>query len=232
MTQIKLQNVSIDYPLIELSRSIKKSIFKNATSNFFKQKNLENMIFYRGLNKVNLDLKPGDRIGIKGPNGSGKTTLLRTIAGIYTPSEGKIDVQGNISSLLDINLGMDLELSGIDNIYLKSILLKKKPEEILTKIDEIINFSSLKEYINLPLKRYSSGMIMRLAFSIVTSFECSILLMDEWLSVGDKEFNEKAKEKLSNFIKSSEILILASHSEKTLADNCNKIYSMKEGKLI
>ena len=222
MTYIKLQNVSVDYPLIDLSRSLKKFIFKNATSNFFKQKNLDDMLFYKGLNKVNLDLKPGDRIGIMGPNGSGKTTLLRTIAGIYTPTEGTIDVQGNISSLLDINLGMDPELSGIDNIFLRSILLKKKPDEIIKKKDDIIKFSGLKEYINLPLKRYSSGMIMRLAFSIVTAFECSILLMDEWLSVGDKDFNEKAKDKLSNFIKSSEILILASHSEKTLFDNCNK----------
>jgi len=232
MIHIKLNKISVDYPLIELNRSLKKTLFNNAGKNLFLKNKKEDMLFYRALKKITLNLKAGDRLGLAGPNGSGKTTLLRTIAGIYEPCEGEIEVKGEISSLLDINLGMDLELSGLDNIYLKSIILKKKPEEIKSKIDSIINFSGLHDFINLPLKRYSSGMIMRLAFSIITSYKSNILLMDEWLSVGDKNFNEKARLRLDEFIKSSDILVLASHSEKTLEDNCNIIFRMEEGKLL
>ena len=142
----------------------------------------------------------GERVGLIGHNGSGKTTLLRTLSGVYAPVRGELKVQGKIASLLDVSMGLDPDATGFENIYLRGILDGLKPARIRSKIDEIADFSELGDYLNLPVRTYSSGMMLRLAFAISTSVEADILIMDEWLSVGDAEFSIKAAERLEGLV--------------------------------
>lgn len=171
-------------------------------------------------------------MGLSGHNGSGKSTLLRVLAGVYEPTSGSIDVRGRIASLLDISIGMDGESSGIENIYLRGILLGLSKKEIQRKVDEIVDFSELGDFIDLPIRTYSSGMWMRLAFSIATSIDADILLMDEWLSVGDADFVKKAEERLRHIVKKTPIIVIASHSLEVLNEVCNRRITLEGGRIV
>ena len=185
----------------------------------------------QALDGISFNVSEGDRLGLSGHNGSGKSTLLRVLAGVYEPTSGLLDVQGRIASLLDISIGMDQESSGIENIYLRGILLGLSKKEIQRKADEIVDFSELGDFIDLPIRTYSSGMWMRLAFSIATSIEADILLMDEWLSVGDADFVKKAEERLRHIVKKTPILVIASHSMEVLNEVCNRQITLEGGKI-
>jgi lipopolysaccharide transport system ATP-binding protein len=186
-------------------------------------------ISIEALKNLDLEISAGDRLGIMGHNGSGKSTLLRLLSGIYEPSSGKIERSGSISSLVDISLGINAESTGRENIFLRGKLMGLSKKEIDEKIDEIIQFSELGDYINLPVRIYSSGMLLRLAFSVSTSITADILIMDEWLSVGDGAFAERASNRLRELVDSSEILVIASHTRSLIEETCNKVVWLEHG---
>ena len=181
------------------------------------------------LSRVNLELKAGDRLGLIGHNGSGKTTLLRALSGAYEPDEGRVEVFGRIASLLDLNLGIDPTATGLDNIYLRGRVAGLSAKEIDGRIDEISEFSGLGPYLAMPLKTYSAGMQARLAFAVATSVEADVVLMDEWIAVGDEEFQTSAHERLDDLIARAGILVLASHNLELIRGYCNKVMRLTGG---
>jgi len=182
------------------------------------------------LNNISLDLKDGDRLGVMGPNGSGKSTLLRTLAGIYLPTSGSIEVKGSIASLIDISLGMDMEATGYENIRMRGIMMGMKLKQIKAIEEEIADFAELGQFLEMPIRTYSTGMHMRLGFAVSTAIPADIILMDEWLSVGDSDFISKAQKRLDNFIKRSSILVVASHSEDLISRVANQVLRLDHQK--
>ena len=197
---------------------------------FNQQKKYTNSIL--ALSNINLSFKNGDRVGIIGANGSGKTTLLRVIAGIYQPTRGSILVNGRVTSFLDISTGMDFEATGYENIKIRCLLMGVKTYEINKIKSKVAEFSGLGDFLNLPIKTYSSGRHMRLSFSIITEVPADIVLMDEWLSVGDSEFVRRAEEKLLSYLKNTSILVIATHSRDTLNKVTNKVIDLGASKVI
>lgn len=232
MARILLENVSIDIPVFTAeNRSLRKSLLRfGGGSGRLKQES--GHMVARALNKVSLELRDGDRLGLVGVNGAGKTTLLRVLAGTYPPTGGHIRAEGRIASLLDVSLGLDYELSGLQNIYLKALFHGISRAEIDGRLQEIIDFADLGEFINLPVRTYSSGMVLRLAFSIITSMVPDIILMDEWVGVGDAHFIQRATDRLENFVGKSSILVLASHSEDLIRNVCNRAVLMSQGNIL
>ena len=206
MNFIKITNLTLDYPILGTTngRSFKKKLINVATGGKICLDKNENPTV-RALSNISINIEPGDRVGLFGHNGSGKTTLLKAILGIYKPNLGEIKVNGTIASMISMTLGMDYDSSGYDNIYLRGMLLGIRKNEIDKLVPKIIDFSGLGDYINLPMRTYSSGMQMRLAFSVAMSIRGDIVLMDEWVSVGDKEFTLLAEQKLTEYIKNSKI---------------------------
>ena len=226
------KNVGVEFPIFNSShRSLKKSIL-NVTTGGRVAKDTKNHVVVRALEDINFEFYPGDRVGLVGHNGSGKTTLLRALSGVYTPTEGQLDVKGNLATLLDIGLGMDGEASGFENIRIRGLLMGLTLEEIDAKTDEIAAFTELGEYLNMPMRTYSSGMLVRLGFAVSTSINADIVLMDEWLSVGDADFQKKASERLNKFVDAASILVIASHDMSLVEKTCNKIIRMEHGKMV
>lgn len=181
------------------------------------------------LSQVNLNLKAGDRLGLIGHNGSGKTTLLRALSGAYEPDEGTIDVHGRIAALLDLGLGIDPTATGYENIRLRGRIAGLSSREIEARMDEIAEFTGLGPFLAMPVKTYSAGMQGRLAFAAATAIEADVLLMDEWIAVGDAEFQKLAHKRLLNLVERAGILVLATHEESLLKLYCNKVMRMEGG---
>lgn len=186
----------------------------------------------RALNGVSFQLTAGDRLGLVGPNGAGKTTLLKVLFGIYEPTVGQVHVQGRTDALFNIMLGFRREASGRRNIMLRGLINGWSKSEIEARTDEIIEFSELGEFIDLPFKTYSQGMAARLAFSIATSFEPEILLMDEWIGAGDPNFQTKAGARMDSLATRAGIIVLASHNHALLRRSCNKILELHKGTVV
>ncbi|MDQ0325222.1 lipopolysaccharide transport system ATP-binding protein [Rhodopseudomonas julia] len=187
--------------------------------------------FVTALDGVSLDLKAGDRLGLAGPNGAGKTTLLKVIYGVYEPSGGIVEIDGRVDALFNITLGFRGEATGRRNVELRGLINGWSKEEIAERMPEIIEFSELGEFIDMPLKAYSQGMAARLAFSVATSFEPEILVMDEWIGAGDKSFQDKAASRMNALAEKAGIMILASHNPTLLNRTCNKILTLEKGKI-
>jgi lipopolysaccharide transport system ATP-binding protein len=229
MAHISLKQASVVLPIFNSSsRSLTNSLVSAATGGVLTAQR-GGHISIEALKNLDLEISAGDRLGIMGHNGSGKSTLLRLLSGIYEPSSGKIERSGSISSLVDISLGINAESTGRENIFLRGKLMGLSKKEIDEKIDEIIEFSELGDYINLPVRIYSSGMLLRLAFSVSTSITADILIMDEWLSVGDGAFAERASNRLRELVDSSEILVIASHTRSLIEETCNKVVWLEHG---
>jgi lipopolysaccharide transport system ATP-binding protein len=182
------------------------------------------------LSDVNLELKAGDRLGLVGHNGSGKTTLLRALSGAYEPDEGQVEVCGRIVPLLDINLGIDGSASGYDNIRLRGRIAGMSSREIEAKLDEIAEFTGLGPFLAMPVKTYSAGMQARLAFAAATAVDADVLLMDEWIAVGDADFKHLAHERLMKLVERAGVLVLASHEHELLRLYCNKVMRLEAGR--
>jgi len=188
-------------------------------------------VIIRALEDLTLTIKDGDRVGLLGHNGAGKSTLLRLLSGVYEPSSGRAEIKGEIGSLIDVSFGIDPEASGRENIYLRGALLGLTRAEIKAKLDEIIDFSELGDFIDMPVRTYSSGMHLRLAFSVSTIIRPEILLMDEWLSVGDEGFRVRAEARMNELVESTHILVIASHSRELVRDTCNRAIWLEHGKI-
>ena len=187
--------------------------------------------FITALDGVSFSLESGDRLGLVGANGSGKTTLLKVLYGIFEPTSGRVDVKGRVDALFNITLGFRREATGRRNIELRGLIYGRSPAEIQAQMDQIIEFSELGDFIDVPFKAYSQGMAARLAFSIATSFEPEILLMDEWIGAGDNAFQQKAKVRMREMADKAGIVVLASHNQSLIKQSCNKILELDKGRV-
>jgi homopolymeric O-antigen transport system ATP-binding protein len=232
MTHIRAENIVVEFPIYGAkNRSLKNTFIRTATGGLL-AKDAAERIVVRALHGLTFEIHDGDRIGIVGHNGSGKTTLLRVLTGAYEPVSGSIEISGRVASMLSVNLGMDPDATGHENIFLRAAFMGLKPSEVQPLVDEICEFSELGDYVQMPLRTYSSGMAMRLMFAISTAMSSDIILMDEWLSVGDSAFSEKAQCRLQRMLGQAKILMLASHNEQLIRDNCNKIMRLDHGELV
>jgi ABC-type polysaccharide/polyol phosphate transport system ATPase subunit len=185
----------------------------------------------RALNGVTLEIGEGERVGLIGTNGSGKSTLLKVMAGVLHPSAGDLLVRGRVNAIFDPGLGMDPEASGLENIRIRCMLMRVAADQLDAKCAEIAEFSELDVALRRPIKTYSAGMSVRLAFSIATAVEPEILVMDEWLSAGDARFVSKALKRMEGLVRASRMLVLASHSEDILTNWCTRLLWFNEGRL-
>lgn len=231
---IKIENLNLFFPIYgQNSISLKKRIIKTAVGGVLKIKELNNDVTsVHALKNINLKIYEGDKIGIIGHNGSGKSSFLRCIAGIYKPTTGIINVKGKISCLLSVNEGIDMEASGLENIFIRGRLIGLSNKEISKTIDEIIEFSDLNNFIYLPLRTYSSGMVARLCFSIAAMINPDILLIDESLGTGDKQFLLKIKKKTKELVNRSKVAIYVSHDYDFLTYIDVKIIELKNGEIV
>lgn len=230
-TYLKLENAAVSYPLFDVkSRSLKANFVRLTTGGVVSSES--KVVTVDALKNINLDLQHGDRIALIGHNGAGKSTLLKTMAGIYEPTIGSVKSYGKIASLLDINLGVNPESSGRENIYTRGMLLGMSKKEINNTIDDIIDFTDLADFIDLPVRTYSSGMAVRLAFAISTAVKPDILLLDEVVGAGDANFMEKARKRILQLIESVGILVFSSHSEADCKSFCTKGAVMNAGEIV
>lgn len=232
MAYIKAENVVVDFPIYNAShRSLKTAVLRATTGGRI-GRDSGNRVIVRAIDHVSFEIRDGDRVGLVGQNGSGKTTLLRVLSGIYEPQGGLLEVRGRAATLLDLNLGIDPEATGYDNIIFRGIMAGLHPRTIKARIDEIAEFTELGDYLEMPVRTYSSGMQVRLAFAVATSVEADILLMDEWLSVGDAEFSRKATQRLEALVNRTPILVVASHDPKLINRICNRVFRLEHGKVV
>ncbi len=230
MAHIIFEHVNVDFPIFNArNRSLKNKVMQAATGGKVSF-GAEGTVI-RSLEDVSFEIHEGERIGLVGHNGAGKSTLLRALSNVYAPTAGRVEICGEIGSLVDIGLGIDGEATGRENIFIRGALLGLKRNEIERRFDEIVEFSELGEFINMPVRTYSSGMHLRLAFAVATIIRPEILLMDEWLSVGDAAFNEKAERRLNDLVKSSRILVIASHSRSLIENTCTRAFWFEHGRL-
>lgn len=232
MTTLIAQDLRVEFPVYGSQRNIRKALFEHAVGGLIRRTGRHDRVIVNALQGVSLELHEGDRVGLIGPNGAGKSTLLRALAGVYQPVSGRVLIDGRITPLFDAMPGLDPEDIGYENIITAGLLLGLKRDEIENKIREIEQFSELGEYLSLPVRTYSAGMLMRLAFSVATALEPDILLMDEGMAVADSRFAERAARRMHEFMGRSKILILASHSPELLRAACNKGALMIEGRIL
>jgi ABC-type polysaccharide/polyol phosphate transport system ATPase subunit len=230
LPRIELNHVTIDYPVYNAdSRSLKRSLLHLSTGGQLGLTENDRVVV-RALRNITCLLQHGDRVGLIGPNGAGKTTLLRTLAGVYEPVAGSITVNGRVTTLFDLALGMDPEATGYENIMIRGLMIGLKPDEIKSKSEEIAQFTELGRFLEMPMRTYSTGMALRLAFAVSTSVTPEILLMDEWIGVvGDASFVRKANERARNVVGTVSILVVASHSNALLANLCNRVIWLDHG---
>lgn len=184
------------------------------------------------IRKMSLTIHDGERVAVIGHNGAGKSTLLKIISGIYAPTFGKLTVEGRISSMFELSTGFEMEQSGWDNIYLRGLMLGEKPEGIKAKMVDIAEFSELGEFLEMPVKYYSSGMFVRLAFSVSTAIHPDILLLDEVVAAGDAGFLAKAKRRMLDMVESSKIMILVTHGMTDAVEMCNRCLWLERGNIV
>ena len=231
MPSIELHNVSVAFPIYSAgNRSLKKAMLSVTTGG--RIGNDARQVVIQALDQVSFSFNAGDRVALIGHNGAGKTTLLRVLAGIYEPRAGWISVEGRVTPVFDVNLGIDPERTGYDNIILRGLYLGLKKAEILERRDSVAEFTELGPFLDLPVRTYSAGMLARLAFAMATGVEPDILLLDEGIGAGDAEFLEKANTRLDQFISKAGILVLASHSVDLVRKLCTKGVLMEHGRLV
>jgi lipopolysaccharide transport system ATP-binding protein len=231
MTSITLDKVVVDFPVYNSRhRSLRNTLVQVATGGFIGERE-DGRVVIRALDNINLSLAEGDRLGIVGHNGSGKTTLLRVLSGVYHPPYGSVRVDGAVTALLNVSLGTDSEATGRENIRLRGAMLGMSTQKIEAVTDEIADFTELGSFLDVPVRAYSSGMQLRLSFAIATALRPEILLLDEWLSVGDEAFRTKAERRLTDMIQSTKILVLASHSKELISRTCNRVLWLEHGRV-
>jgi len=229
--ELVLKDVSVRFPIYSGgSRSLKKRLLFHGSGGRL-GRDTHQRVVVDALRDISLSLFAGDRVALIGANGAGKSTLLRVMAGIYEPSRGTVTSRGQLSPMLDIGLGIDSEMSGFDNMRLRGLILGLDRFEIEERIADIAEFTELGDYLDIPVRTYSAGMLARLTFAIATCFTPEILLLDEWILAGDAAFLEKAKRRLEAFIESTSIVVLASHNADVLQRWCTKGIWLERGEI-
>jgi ABC-type polysaccharide/polyol phosphate transport system ATPase subunit len=233
MARIVVENVSIDIPVLSSrARSLRTIAVAKARAiggNIVNDGSHISIV--RALDQVSFTLEKGDRLGLIGPNGAGKSTLIRVLADIYAPTAGRLERQGTLIPMFDIGMGFDQEATGYENIFLRGMMMGLTRREIAARIDEIAAFSELDQYLDLPIRTYSAGMTLRLMFSIATSVAGDIILMDEWISVGDESFQGKAQKRMLELTGKAGILVIASHDPNTLRQHCTLGMRLEKGRV-
>lgn len=230
MVSIDCYNACVDFPIFDAkTRSLKKTFLGAAGGAI--GRNADNVVVVEALKDINLHLKEGDRVGLVGHNGAGKSTLLRLLSGIYEPTRGSTRVRGRVAPVFDLGVGMDPEISGYENILIRGLFLGQSRKQMKAKVDEIADFTELGEYLDMPLRTYSTGMRIRLALGVVTSIEPEILLLDEGLGAVDAAFMAKARDRLKAMVERSGILVFASHSNEFLAQLCTSALWIDHGEI-
>jgi ABC-type polysaccharide/polyol phosphate transport system ATPase subunit len=240
MASIHLRNVTVNFPIYDQrSRSIKRRAMSLVTAGRVRSDptgristDAGRRVRVRALDRVDLAIEHGTRIGLIGRNGAGKSTLLHVLAGIYVPESGNVAVQGKVATLFGNSLGIDPELSGRENIELRGLYLGLSKRDIEERLDEVIAFTELGAFIDMPFRAYSAGMRARLDFAISTVIEAEILLLDEGLGAGDASFIEKANERMQKLAAAAGIIVVATHSEALLRAICTKAALMEAGRIL
>ncbi len=226
---VKLTGVTLDYTIYSVRAQSLRNLAMNMAVGGKLYRNQGDVTVMRAVSNIHIEADEGDRIALIGHNGSGKTTLLRLIAGIYSPTQGVVDVQGTMTSMLALGAGMDSDATGLQNIK-KMGAMRMIPKKVVeSRIDAIAEFSELGHFLQLPVKTYSSGMVMRLMFSVATEFDSDILVMDEWLSAGDAAFVAKARARMETFVDRAKILVLGTHDYGLVNAVCNKVCVLENG---
>ena len=227
MTFLNLENVSLVFRV----RQNRRIAFKDFIVKQMFRKSVNPFMEVRALQNINLSIREGDRLGIIGQNGAGKSTLLKMLAGIYPPTAGTRSVEGQVSSLFDLQLGFELDASGWENIAYRGYLQGETPRTLRAKLDEIAEFSELGEFLDSPVRHYSSGMLVRLAFSVATAIDPEILLVDEVLSAGDMAFQLKCRKRMEAMIETAHLIVMVSHDLTALSRFCNRSIWLDHGQI-
>lgn len=231
MARIEFKVASIEFPIFNANgRSLTSRLLQVATGGKL-DADPNGRVVIRALDKLSFNLQDGDRVGLLGHNGAGKSTLLRALSRVYAPTSGEAIIEGEVGSLIDISLGINPEATGRENIFIRGALLGFSKQEIESHLDEVIEFSELGDFIEMPVRTYSSGMHLRLAFAVSTVVRPEILLMDEWLSVGDENFKLKAEARLAELVDATKILVIASHSRELIESSCNRAIWLEHGQI-
>ncbi len=225
--RIRIDAAGVDFPIFDAkTRSLKKSVLGRAGGRIGTESKVP---IIEALRDITLSLNTGDRVALVGHNGAGKSTLLRLMAGIYEPTRGKAAVHGKVAPIFDLAVGMDPEISGMENIIIRGLFLGMTRKQMEARIEDIAEFTELGDYLEMPLRAYSTGMRVRLALGVVTSIDPEILLLDEGIGAVDAEFLAKARGRLNELVARSGILVFASHSDEFLADLCDTALWMDHG---
>lgn len=231
MAHIRFENVTVQYPIYNAhSMSLRNQLVRIGTGGRL-AKESSNVVTITALSGVSFELNEGDTVGLVGHNGSGKTTLLRTMAGIYPPVAGEVQRQGRVSTIIELGSGLDVELSGYENIVRMGMLLGSSHQEMEAAIPDIESFTELGDFLSMPVRTYSSGMIMRLMFAVGTAIRPEILLIDEMFGTGDAAFQEKAHSRMNELISAAKIFVFASHSPDLIKKYCRRVFSLEHGSL-
>jgi len=214
-TFVRAQDLTIEYPIR------RASVRTPGSSHCF-----------AALNSISFELSAGDRLGLLGRNGSGKSTLLKTLAGVYPPVSGRLEIEGSIAAIFNAQLGFQKDATGLENIFLRGAMLGISFSEIDKVVPEILEFSELGDWIHQPIELYSSGMALRLAFAITTTIRSDILLLDEWLGAGDSAFLAKARTRLEEMIEHASIIVLATHNLSLMRSQCKRALVLDDGHII
>ena len=223
---IEVKNISLEYDLEEY----KINSFKEYVLSSLRKKNPPKKL--KALDQINLKINTGDSIAFIGANGAGKSTLLKVIAGVIPPQKGSIESFGRISPMIELGSGFDPELSGLENIFLNCTLLGLSKKEIEARLEDILNFSELHEFIHMPVKNYSSGMQARLGFACTTAVDPDILIVDEVLAVGDSNFQKKCLKRIKKLQEKNVTFIMVSHDNQSLLEYCKRALVFEKGKII
>jgi ABC-2 type transport system ATP-binding protein len=229
MVSIEVRNASVDFPIFDAkTRSLKKAVLGKVGGKIGTSTRVP---IIEALRDITVTLNEGDRVALVGHNGAGKSTLLRLLAGIYEPTRGTSSIRGKIAPVFDLAVGMDPEISGLENIMIRGLFLGMSRKEMEARVEDISNFTELGPYLNLPLRAYSTGMRVRLALGVVTSINPEILLLDEGIGAVDAAFIAKARDRLVDLVRRSGMLVFASHSDDLLFELCNSAIWMDEGRI-
>ncbi len=226
MAQILAERLTLEFPFYHMgARSLKKRLLGNARLHT----DASNRVVVTALRDMSFRVGSGERVALVGPNGAGKTTLLRTLAGVYEPAGGKLTLEGRVGSLIDVMAGMDPDSTGRENIKLRGLYRGMSDAECETLADQVGEFSALGEFLDVPIRAYSAGMGVRLAFAMATAIQPDVLLMDEWFLAGDANFIQRAEERLSRLVGQADILVIATHDMGVVRRWCTRAIRLENG---